>query len=148
MAGGTRREARWVAAVGGPAVEGPAPAGGVTGGKSRCGGRRCWEPLALVAGLAVLALEPGSASEPVQIYSAAERPAPIPLDAGGDWRVDLNRASRAELEALPGIGEQRAAAIIAARAAAPFTTAADVVVRGALPPRVLADLDGLATVLP
>ena len=104
--------------------------------------------LALVAGLAVLALEPGSASEPVQIYSAAERPAPIPLDAGGDWRVDLNRASRAELEALPGIGEQRAAAIIAARAAAPFTTAADVVVRGALAPRVLADLDGLATVLP
>ena len=104
--------------------------------------------LALLAGLAMLALEPGSASEPVQIYSAAERPAPIPLDSGGDWRVDLNRASRAELEALPGIGEQRAEAIIVARAAAPFTTAMELLVRGVLPPRVLADLDGLATVLP
>ena len=101
--------------------------------------------LALVAGLATLAATPGSAPGDVQIYEAWDRPSPIPVDPAADRLVDLNRASRAELEALPGIGEARAEAIMAARGEAPFTALAEVGERGVLPARVLAGLAGWAT---
>ncbi len=54
-----------------------------------------------------------------------EAAAPSPAGAG---RVDLNRASRAELEALPGIGPRLAERIIAHRERyGPFRSAADIV---------------------
>jgi competence protein ComEA len=40
--------------------------------------------------------------------------------------VDLNRASAAELQRLPGVGEKRAQAIVAARAKQPFRKVDDV----------------------
>lgn len=101
--------------------------------------------MALVAGLAVLAATPGAAPGDVRIYEDWERPSPIPTDPAADRLIDLNRASRAELEALPGIGEARAEAIIAAREEAPFTSLAEVEERGVLPARVLAGLAGWAT---
>lgn len=42
-------------------------------------------------------------------------------------RVDLNRASVAELMRLPGLGQKRAQAIVAARARQPFRRVEDVV---------------------
>jgi competence protein ComEA len=101
--------------------------------------------VALVVGLATLAATPGSAPGDVRIYAASERPSPLPIDPAADRLVDLNRASVAELEALPGIGEVRAEAIIAARRAAPFTSLAEVGERGVLPARVLEGLEGWAT---
>lgn len=50
--------------------------------------------------------------------------------------VDLNTASAADLEALPGIGAARSRAIIAARQAQPFVSSDDLVTRGILPPDV------------
>jgi len=41
-------------------------------------------------------------------------------------RIDLNRASVAELMRLPGVGEKRAQAIVAHRARSPFRRAEDV----------------------
>jgi competence protein ComEA len=56
--------------------------------------------------------------------------APAALAAGKSLppgeRVDLNRASVAELMRLPGVGEKRAQAIVAHRARQPFRRAEDV----------------------
>ena len=136
--------ARWGVGEGAGQLRGGGRAGGVP---------LVWWPAAiaaliLLAGLIALAATPGSASEPVAIYTAAERPSPIPLDPGADRLVDLNRASRQELEALPGIGAARAEALIAGRAEAPFASIAEIAERGVLPISILAELDGLATVRP
>ena len=42
-----------------------------------------------------------------------------------DGRIDLNAASQAELETLPGVGPARAQAIIAEREARPFRVPGD-----------------------
>lgn len=56
---------------------------------------------------------------------AAPALAKRPLGPGE--RIDLNRASAAELMRLPGVGAKRAAAIVAARARRPFRTPEDVI---------------------
>lgn len=60
-------------------------------------------------------------------------------------RLDLNTATRGDLERLPGIGETYAARIIAAREVAPFASADELVSRGVLPSRVYAGLSALVT---
>lgn len=45
--------------------------------------------------------------------------------ASGKTRIDINRASEAELTALPGIGPAKAAAIVEERQRAPFRSVAD-----------------------
>jgi len=62
--------------------------------------------------------------------------------------VDLNRASRAELQALPGLGSSRTDAIIVARALQPFASLADLVERGLLPLSVAEGLVDLAGASP
>ncbi|PZC49857.1 MAG: competence protein ComEA [Chloroflexi bacterium] len=101
--------------------------------------------VALIAGVVVLAATAGPGSTSVRIFEAEARPSAIPVDPSGDRLVDLNRASTQELEALPGIGEVRAGAIIEARAEAPFSSLAEVAERGVLPPNVLLGLEGWAT---
>ena len=101
--------------------------------------------LTLVVGLVALAATPGPDTGAVRIYEASQRPSPIPADPAAERLVDLNRASAEELEALPGIGEVRAATIIAARREAPFASLADVGERGVLTAGVLAELEGWAT---
>lgn len=54
--------------------------------------------------------------------------------------LDLNRATQAQLEALPGIGAARATAILAARARAPFTSTDDLLDRDLVPASVYAQI--------
>lgn len=63
-------------------------------------------------------------------------------------RIDLNHASRAELEALPGIGETRAQAAIEARAVQPFASLEDLVQRGVWPVSVAERVRALVEVSP
>lgn len=65
---------------------------------------------------------------------------------GGDPRVDLNRATAAELEALPGIGPGIAARIIRAREQRPFARPEELQTRGLVSARVFAELRDLVLV--
>ena len=74
---------------------------------------------------------------------------PVPAGALGsvaESKVNLNVATAAELDALPGIGPATAAAIVRARATKPFKAIDELQTRGLVSPRVLADLRDLVTV--
>ena len=67
--------------------------------------------------------------------------------ASQDPLVNINTASEADLNGLPGIGDVRAAKIVESRAAdGPFTTPDELVSRGLIPQSVLDDIAGLITV--
>ena len=76
----------------------------------------------------------------VRVPSRDDAAAPVgPADTGGgapvggsNGLVDLNAATSAELEALPGIGPATAGKIIAAREEQPFTTVDELRSRGVL----------------
>lgn len=79
---------------------------------------------ALAAAALVLAAAPAIAE--------AKRP------LGPGDRIDLNRAAVTELMRLPGVGEKRAQAIVAARTRRPFQKPEDVLVVKGIGPRWLA----------
>jgi len=66
----------------------------------------------------------------------------------GSGLVDLNRATAAELDTLPGIGPATAAKIIDARAAAPFVRVSDVRDRKVVSAATYAKIEALVTVGP
>ena len=108
-----------------------------------------WAAMAvLLAGLGLLTTEAGPGPAPIAVYSATERPTRLPLDEPRIWLVDLNRASRAELQTLPGVGSSRADAIIAARSLRPFSSLAELVEREVLPQVVAEGLVDLAGASP
>lgn len=100
----------------------------------------------IVAGLGWMAVRAPS-SAPVTLVRAT--PAEVASVARAAIevapRLDLNTATRGELERLPGIGETYARRIIEAREVAPFTSADELVSRGVLPSRVYAGLYALVT---
>ena len=98
----------------------------------------------LIAGLAMLAItRSGTAPEPIIAPSpslsdfAAEVEAPT--------RVDLNYAARAEIEALPTIGETTTKAIIERRSAKPIVSLRELRNAGILTERQLAAIADLVT---
>jgi competence protein ComEA len=64
---------------------------------------------------------------------------------GAGGRLNLNRASTAELEALPGIGPATAAKILAARSERPFSAVDELLERKLVSSKVLESIRGLVT---
>lgn len=72
----------------------------------------------------------------------------IPAGSAGtaaETKIDINRASEAELESLPGIGPSIAARIVRSREAKPFARVEELQTRGLVTARVFADLRDLVT---
>lgn len=115
--------------------------------------------LAFAALLALLALAPRvQEAAPCSAPAAASAPGVVRCGAGPELRgparllfglrLDPNRAERASLEALPGVGPARAAAIAAERCRRPFASPADLErVRG-IGPRTRAALEPWLAVEP
>jgi len=72
--------------------------------------------------------------------------APTAADAPGSGPVDLNHATEAALDALPGVGPATIAEIVAAREEAPFRTVDELRSRGIVGEATLAKLRDLVTV--
>jgi competence protein ComEA len=62
-----------------------------------------------------------------------------------ETKIDINRASEAELESLPGVGPSIAARIARSREAKPFARVEELQTRGLVSARVFADLRDLVT---
>ena len=67
------------------------------------------------------------------------------LGSGSEDKVDLNHASAAELEQLPGVGPATAGRIVRSRDQRPFAKIDDLASRGLVTARVLADIRDLLT---
>ena len=135
----------------------PEADGGIAGGRAArlAGAARSkavlvWLPAAAAAiALAVVVWQAAPASAPpasAKIARAAERAEPLPAQAGAPVLIDLNRASREELAALPGIGEMRAGRIIEERRAKPFRLTGDLADRDLIPRGMLTKIKGWITV--
>jgi competence protein ComEA len=97
------------------------------------------EPLA--DGAKVLVPERGQGAAPAASGDGGDG-----VRAGGAGKVDLNRATPAELEELPGIGPVTAAKIVAAREEAPFQDVDDLRDRKVVGPSTFEKLKDLVTV--
>jgi competence protein ComEA len=72
----------------------------------------------------------------------------IPAASGGgdaQLKIDVNHATAAELESLPGIGPTTAARIVRSRGGHPFTRIEELQTRGLVTARVFADIKDMVT---
>ena len=72
----------------------------------------------------------------------------VPAGSAGSeaqLKIDVNHATSAELEALPGIGPTTAARIVRSRGGHPFTRIEELQTRGLVTARVFADIKDLVT---
>lgn len=67
------------------------------------------------------------------------------VGTGSERKLDINQASAAELEALPGIGPSTAARIVRARESRAFTKVEELQTRGLVSARVFSDIRDLVT---
>jgi competence protein ComEA len=67
------------------------------------------------------------------------------VGSGSERKVDINQASAAELEALPGIGPSTAARIVRARETRAFAKVEELQTRGLVSARVFSDIRDLVT---
>jgi competence protein ComEA len=67
------------------------------------------------------------------------------VGTAAETKLDINRASQAELVALPGIGPTTASRILRAREQKPFAKVEELQTRGLVPQRVFAEIRDLIT---
>ncbi|HEV8229616.1 MAG TPA: ComEA family DNA-binding protein [Candidatus Limnocylindria bacterium] len=67
------------------------------------------------------------------------------LGTESERKIDINHASAAEIESLPGIGPSTAARIVRAREQRPFAKVEELQTRGLVTARVLSDIRDLVT---
>jgi competence protein ComEA len=81
----------------------------------------------------------------VYVPRYGETPPAGSIGSESERRVDINHASAAELESLPGIGPSTAARIVRAREQRPFAKIDELQTRGLVTARVLTDIRDLVT---
>lgn len=81
----------------------------------------------------------------IYVPRPGEPPPSGTLGTDADTKIDINRASEAELDVLPGIGPSTASRIIRSREAKPFARVEELQTRGLISPRVFGDIKGLVT---
>ena len=106
---------------------------------------RVWAPAAALAvGLTAMLLSAGFGGEASTPQLEVSGSAAAEVAAAG---IDLNHATAAELQQLPGIGTRRAEQIVAARQLRPFVDLRDAYERGLIPERTLEEIAAQAVVL-
>ena len=86
---------------------------------------------------------------PRQGQAAVSASGQAPSAGSGQALVNINAASQADLESLPGIGEVRATAILRSRTAdGPFAAIEDLLTRNLIPKSVYEDIAPLITIGP
>lgn len=81
----------------------------------------------------------------VYVPRYGEAPPAGSIGSESERRVDINHASTAELESLPGIGPSTAARIVRARELKAFSKVEELQTRGLVTARVLSDIRDLVT---
>jgi competence protein ComEA len=81
----------------------------------------------------------------VYVPRFGETPPAGSVGSGSERKIDLNRATLAELEALPGIGPSTAGRIVRARELKAFAKVEELQTRGLVSARVLSDIRDLVT---
>ncbi len=81
----------------------------------------------------------------IYVPRPGEQPPAGSLGSPGETRIDVNRASEAELVSLPGIGPTTAAKIVRSRETKPFARPEELQTRGLVTARVYSDIKDLVT---